>query len=295
MIAKEINGICTQRIHLGTADVGQDRTLSIPRLFLAFQEGGFQHSRMLGLGMMRLFKYNAAWVLGRQLAVIDRLPGLDETCVLQTWPSGRDSKCFYRDFRLLDAQGNTLVKARTAWFIVDLVKRISLDPNDFMTEGQVPIMTPVMEQKLGRIGRVSFKKNDSQSSSGLLLPNKVLYHQIHEKVNSMDIDFNGHVNNSRYVYLILGSLPFDFIKSHELSEIQVNYIKEALYLDELTVKSLENASPNASPNASQNVAQKTGPMNSAESCSTISFTHSINSKSASGDLIRARTIWKKRY
>jgi acyl-ACP thioesterase len=256
-----------QKIYVGTAEVGLTRHLSIPWLFLAFQEGGFQHSKILGAGMIKLLDDNAAWVLARELAVIKRLPGLDETCLLETWPSGRESNCFFRDFRLLSSQKQVLISARTAWFIVDLKKRIPLNPDLFFTRSSIKILAPSIDRAISRLDSIKKKPE----------------HSIKVIVNSMDIDFNGHVNNSKYVHWILGCLPLEFLKNHTLKEIQVNFINEALYNDCLTVSS-----------SFSNIKSDPGQKHSQDKKTfTVIIKHSVKKEDTSKDLVRAVTKWAK--
>jgi acyl-ACP thioesterase len=52
-----------------------------------------------------------------------------------------------------------------------------------------------------------------------------------------DLDRNEHVNNVRYIDWILSGLPLDYLKTHELKEMEVNYLSEAAYDDEILVSS----------------------------------------------------------
>ncbi len=82
-----------------------------------------------------------------------------------------------------------------------------------------------------------------------------------------DLDRNEHVNNVRYIDWILNGLPLDYLKTHELKELEVNYLSEASYDDEILVG---------------------GEMKEASH-----FFHSLIRKGDNTELCRARTAWER--
>ena len=60
--------------------------------------------------------------------------------------------------------------------------------------------------------------------------NKYLY-----TVKYTDIDMNNHVNSMKYIQWVIDTLPIEKIKKG-IKKIDINYIKEALYGDELLIQ-----------------------------------------------------------
>ena len=83
-----------------------------------------------------------------------------------------------------------------------------------------------------------------------------------------DLDINGHVNNVRYIDWILNGLPYDYLKTHELKEMEINYLAEASYDDEILV--------------------------SSEKKEASHFFHSLIRNGDNTEFCRARTAWESR-
>ena len=53
------------------------------------------------------------------------------------------------------------------------------------------------------------------------------------QVSYGDLDMHNHVNNLKYVEWMINWLPLEFLRTHILKEIEVNYMSEASYRDEI--------------------------------------------------------------
>ena len=53
------------------------------------------------------------------------------------------------------------------------------------------------------------------------------------KVVWSDIDTNGHANNCAYTQWVLDLIPVDYVKSHLVKDVQVNYQREVHYGEEV--------------------------------------------------------------
>jgi medium-chain acyl-[acyl-carrier-protein] hydrolase len=58
----------------------------------------------------------------------------------------------------------------------------------------------------------------------------------HKTIGYSDIDFNGHLNNSRYVDFIMDCFPLKEHQNYYTSSIEVNYLNEALPGDTLILR-----------------------------------------------------------
>ena len=57
------------------------------------------------------------------------------------------------------------------------------------------------------------------------------------KIHYSDLDFNCHMNNVRYVELLMDSHDFDYYKTHRPVFISLNYIKEIKEKDSVSIYS----------------------------------------------------------
>jgi medium-chain acyl-[acyl-carrier-protein] hydrolase len=197
-------------------EVDTQGNATMPLLCRFMQESASNHAEQLGLGISWLTENNLAWVLTRQLVVMDVYPRWGETIQILTWPTGRDRLLWYRDFKIL-SKDNVIGKATTAWLVIDPVSRRpqrtdtlpSLDP-----PSDVERALPRWPEK------VAAPSEDAPS------------HFIRARYR--DLDVNEHVNNAQYVEWALEAFDLDFHRMHRLKEIEVNYLVEALYGDTLS-------------------------------------------------------------
>jgi medium-chain acyl-[acyl-carrier-protein] hydrolase len=197
-------------------EVDTQGNATMPLLYRFMQESASNHAEQLGLGISWLTENNLAWVLTRQLVVMDVYPRWGETIQILTWPTGRDRLLWYRDFKIL-SKDNVIGKATTAWLVIDPVSRRpqrtdtlpSLDP-----PSDVERALPRWPEK------VAAPSEDAPS------------HFIRARYR--DLDVNEHVNNAQYVEWALEAFDLDFHRMHRLKEIEVNYLVEALYGDTLS-------------------------------------------------------------
>jgi acyl-ACP thioesterase len=83
-----------------------------------------------------------------------------------------------------------------------------------------------------------------------------------------EIDINQHFNTGRYLERINNSYSFDFLRTHMLREMEVNFLKEGLPDDRLTVRQ-----------------QRVTP---------LEHLCSIQREKDLAELIRARLVWEQR-
>jgi acyl-ACP thioesterase len=226
-------------------DVDPQSTARLPVFCRFMQEAAYLHAEHFGLGHSHLIPLNQAWVLARMRIEVERLPQWGETIKLRTWPSGRDRLFYYRDFEITDGVNNVLMRASTAWFIIDIEKRERIIPDWWNTDA-LPIGPKVFESKISRL-----------KSCGCSAGNAL-------HVNYGDLDLNSHVGNIRYVEWILNNLPLEFHQSHLIQSLEVNYLAEAVYGQEIAM-----------------CEKQGGPV----------IDHCIRAEGK--DLFRARTVWSE--
>jgi medium-chain acyl-[acyl-carrier-protein] hydrolase len=227
---------------------------TMPLLCRLMQESASNHAEQLGLGITWLMENDLVWVLTRQLIAIDTYPRWGETVQVLTWPTGRDRLLWYRDFKILSSDGNTIGKATTAWLVIDQARR---RPQRTDTLPPLDLPSDVEHALPRRPEKVSALSEDAPS------------HFI--RVRYRDLDVNGHVNNAQYVEWALEAFDLDFHRLHRLREIEVNYLVEALYGDTLSAH-----------------CERTPGEREGESA----YLHSLVRGADGLELCRARTVWQ---
>jgi medium-chain acyl-[acyl-carrier-protein] hydrolase len=152
-------------------------------------EAAGRHAERLGVGVPDLHAKNLTWVLARLHVQIEALPASAAAVRLATWPAGRQRIFALRDFRLQDGAGNELLRATSAWALMNLETRrpARLDPH-----------LPVFASHPPRALADDFPPLPPPYEGA---PRRSY------RAEAGDIDLNDHVNNTVYLGWALRSAP----------------------------------------------------------------------------------------
>ncbi len=182
------------------------------------QEGASMHAETAGFGFEEMLKRNQVWVLARMKVIVDRYPAWKETLKLKTWSRGKEGIFYIRDFIIEDEQKNIIVKATSSWAAINMKSRRP-ELVDGLEKGLFSIKDQkAIEQKLDKISELT----DSQ----LLRKRKIEY---------TDIDLVYHVNNVKYIELIINSFSKETHLKRKIRSIEINYLGEAKYGEEVLI------------------------------------------------------------
>ncbi|GGE35172.1 acyl-ACP thioesterase [Pullulanibacillus camelliae] len=205
--------------HVELRDVDFTKQLRISTLFSLFQEIASLASEELGFGIETIEKkFGVAWILTRIRVDILRRPQWDEEVTIETWPLEPGKIEFDRDFLVRDTEGHILIRATSKWVIMD-VKNRKIKRGDMIGIRYPEKRTErAIAEKLGKL-----------KSSGKLEP---VYNKV---IGYSDIDFNGHLNNARYIDYIMDCFNLEDHTDHPIQSIDLNFHQEALPGDTLTL------------------------------------------------------------
>ncbi|MFL0269456.1 acyl-[acyl-carrier-protein] thioesterase [Candidatus Clostridium radicumherbarum] len=182
------------------------------------EDSATKQSDELGIGMDYLVENNLGWVLYKWNIHMYKYPVYGEKILIRTCPCAMKKFYAYRTFELLNSNGETLGKAESVWFLLNIEKRR-------------PVR--VSEDILSAYGLTS---NDDKP---LEIENiKSLENYNYEKqfsVRYSDIDTNRHVNNEKYIAWAIETLPLDTVLNYTLKNIKVTYEKETIYGEDIRV------------------------------------------------------------
>lgn len=187
--------------------------LFIKTLCDLFNDVAEVQTEMLGVDVGTLNKQGQTWMLHRLHIQIFKMPHKEEVVELETWPSGIDRLFALRDYRMMRRDGEVLVKAVSEWMLIDLKRRRPLRQT-----------AQVVEMSTShRIEKLSMEPLLRESERTLQLKESRLFTATFDH-----IDFNGHVTQASYMSWLTNSLPFDFLKNHILTEVEVVYEHEIM-------------------------------------------------------------------
>lgn len=208
--------------YTGTREITIDQCdhsskLRITELCNMLQSVAAKHSDLGGMSYYDMQKFNQAWVLSTMRVEIQDLPQWHEEIAVTTWIESLKGIKSIRNFEMV-LSGKKIVGATSLWVVLNTEKRrpesIAI-PHDHLT--QYPEI-----------------KSTEQPFSKINLTHETIDVRNHKVVYS-DLDLVNHVNNVKYIEWCLDSLPMSFFRNESIKSIDVNYIKEVMHNDEVTI------------------------------------------------------------
>ena len=207
LVMSEKATIHTERFTIRASEVDLSGKLSLPAICEYFQEVAGNNARDLNFDITDLHQDNMTWVLHRMDINLKKMPDWRETITVETWPAAGDSLRAYRNYRLLDAEGNEFGNCLSYWMMINLE-----------TRRPVRIPQKVLDTRLTERPHVTEVKNTRLS------PPAQDDSMTKIKVRRADLDMNNHVNNVRLIEWMLEGMPeneirtisnFDIVFMHE--------------------------------------------------------------------------------
>ena len=193
------------------SEIGEDGCLTLPGIQNYYQDCCTFQSENIGQGMKALEERQRAWVLSSWQIVVNRYPKLGEKVKIVTLPYELKVFLGYRNFAMLDEQGEYLAKANSLWSLLDVGTGKPVMVNEAMHKGYE------IDEKLDM--EYAPRKIAVPEGGELLEPIVVKKHHL---------DTNHHVNNGQYVNIAMEYLPDDFV----IRQMRAEYKKQA-FLDDV--------------------------------------------------------------
>jgi len=194
------------------AAIDKSDSLTLNAIFQFFQEGAISHAENLCVGRKDLAQTGQVWILSRMSVVVEKRPKYCQTIKIRTWPSGGEKLFAFRDYHICGEDDIPLISARSSWLIIDIAKRRPLRPQSMME---------IMPSNEGNYAMTS--------NPASLAENGNLQKAAERKALYTDIDYNGHVNNVRYIQWIEDTLDPLLLEKAVKMRFDINYMNEILY------------------------------------------------------------------
>ena len=187
-----------------------------------FQEIAQLHSEELGLGFSFMEEKGLAWFLVKYDVRFIRYPVYDQRLIIETEAVAFDRFAAHRTFRLLSQTGELMVEADSEWMMLD------------RDTGRVLRLNTIPELAAYKTAEKSeFKMRRLEKIDGPADQNKEF------QVRYLDIDYNGHVNNVKYLVWAIETLPPEIINREEIERVRIIYKNQAFYGGTVTVKAVQ--------------------------------------------------------
>jgi acyl-ACP thioesterase len=193
-------------------DVDRSNRVKPSAFFSFFQHATTLHGDDLGIGAGTIAEVGQGWVLSRFSVEIEKRPAMSDVLTLRTWPRGFKKLFAIRDYELTDAAGGLVARARSGWLVIDIHKRRPLREESLHTKlpanDAMPDMIPDGPFQLAELTGMEKAGEKTASYS--------------------DTDYNGHVNNVRYIEWLSDCAGLDRLLSAQKMNININYVNELL-------------------------------------------------------------------
>lgn len=208
----------TVEYFLSAAECNAQQELSLPLLAQRLIDVSTAHANDLNIGYDRLIEDNNTWVLSRITVEMSRFPAINEHYSLTTWVETLNRHFSERNVEISDGSGNPIGYARLIWVAIDIVTRRPSDLSKYLPEVAVSERPcPIARQsRLTPIG----------------IPDHIGMY----KFVFSDIDFNRHVNSTRYIQFILDQWSVGFFDMRRVARFEIAYQAEAHYDDIVEVR-----------------------------------------------------------
>ena len=170
------------------------------------------------------------WVVTRIKYEVIETPQLHEQVIARTWPLAPTRLGFQREYTMRKLDGTPLVKCSSDWILMDYQTRSFASARDFYKGPQDFSEEKVFDKKLRKI------KTFEPEEQG-----------VEDVVSFVDIDINGHVNNSKYPNFVMNALELS--ENETIKTFQIDYRHELRLGDRVRVHSNVMAKPSL-PSAS---------------------------------------------
>jgi acyl-ACP thioesterase len=183
--------------------------LTLWSTFDYFQDAALGHAEELGVGRSALETSGQVWVLSRLSVFLGRRPKYGERITVRSWPRGWEKLFAVRDYDIRDEEDKPVVRGRSGWVILDLEKRRPL-----------------------RVGSIvdPLPKNEGINAFSAIAPGLAARDNLikagERRAAYSDIDYNGHVNNTRYIQWIQDITGPEVLEHAEQMRLDVNFLSE---------------------------------------------------------------------
>ena len=200
---------------LRTSDFDCNRRIHISSILDLFQDIAGEHAKLLGCSGDDMLKRELLWVLVSVRFKILKMPKLNETVSVITWPLEQKGIRFQREYKILNENGEEIILGTSKWVFIDLKTRKLARASYIYPSG------------------LEFKTDKNFEDEKI--PDFDTPHGTYSVVPQFThLDTNGHVNNTKYADFIIDAIANDDTEPI-ITEAQIDYKSEVLFNEQLNI------------------------------------------------------------
>jgi len=204
---------------INSFEVDPSNRATVQTLAKLMQESAWNHANALKMGYSHLLEKSLVWILSRLKIRIHDFPAWGETIQVRTWAVGAYRLFALREFQILNEASALVAEAKGAWFVLEQGSRRPIRIEPLFHRMNIPTGRSLFGEDLERLP--SPREYEGQS----FFP-----------VRFSDLDWHNHVNHVKYMEWILDSYPLEFHDRLRVASLEINYLSEAHYGDEVSIR-----------------------------------------------------------
>jgi len=216
-----LGSILEQDYKINSININTNKKLGLFGLLHILQDIASEHALNLGFGYESYDEKGFFWVLVRQKVCIDNWPSLGNVITVKTWTTPVRGIYAIREYEIFVNQ-KKIGACSTTWMILDSHTR-----------------RPKMIEDSDNLFQSRAGYSLGFSADKVSLPKAMDSTKIFE-VRISDLDMNNHVNNVKYTQWVLDSIPFNYHKTFEVKEYEINFSVETFLEDKIEIFSTIN-------------------------------------------------------
>jgi medium-chain acyl-[acyl-carrier-protein] hydrolase len=181
-------------------------------------QSAIKSAESLGFGFDGLKEQKLFWVLSRLTVEIYNPLQWNEEADVETWPKSVEGLLYTRDYIIRDKAQNIIARATSGWLAIDAETK-----KPKIIDGIRAEMFVHLKEKHGL----------NQSPEKLSAATEGDLFTVHS--GYFDFDLNRHVTSTRYIDWMMDTFSVDFHRHHFPKRISVNFMKETLPGDSLSI------------------------------------------------------------
>lgn len=218
-----IENIWEEDIHVLSFHMDPKGSAHLASICNYLQEGASMHAENAGFGYEAMIRRNQIWILSRLKIEINSYPVWKQSIKLLTWSRGKEGIFYIRDFIIEDEKQKPMIKATSSWAAINLKTRRP-EIVDSLEEGFVSNKEKIVfQEKLGKLPTLIRPK--------LLRKRQIEY---------TDIDLIYHVNNVKYIEMIMNSYSLKTHTRKRVQSLEINYLGEVKYGEQVLINEQQN-------------------------------------------------------
>ncbi len=225
MYIDEFN-VCNEDFKITTYNVDSAYRALPEFYFDVVQEISGIHSYSGNVAVPHLNAEGKSWVITRTIMDIYSYPKWPEVLKVKTGIPFAKSYFAPRAVLACDSAGNPVFSARSMWAVIDI-------------ESRMPLKMAEISQKIGPVTYTDGpfidcgKRTPKLDTDAMVQKPLLASHKMEHKF--FDTDINGHINNIVYLRWMFESMSFDYLKGHNPSYIDINWLHEVHMTDTVEV------------------------------------------------------------